>query len=93
MSCLILKKKKSSIFTFSQQSFLGIFNFWLKTPQYYKSCSKNDQNHQFALLSFKCHKKIHYFTLTFFLGPLTWNCPKVWGIVYDDILSSVRYPC
>ena len=29
-----------SIFTFSKQSFLGTFHFWLKTPQNYKSCSK-----------------------------------------------------
>ena len=45
------------IFTFSKQSFLGIFDFWLKTPQNYKSFSKNGQNHQFALLSFTFNKK------------------------------------
>ena len=61
-----------SIFTFSKQSILGIFDFWLKTPPNYKICSKNGQNHQFALLSFTFHKKkIHFLTLTFFLGPLT----------------------
>ena len=58
LSCLIFKKKNiSSIFTFSKQSFLGIFDFWQKTPQNYKSCSKNGQNHRFALLSFKFHQK------------------------------------
>ena len=44
-----------SIFPFSKQSYLGIFDFWLKTPPNYKSCSKNGQNHQFALLSFTFH--------------------------------------
>ena len=72
----IIKKKKSLIFTFSKQSFLGIFDFWFETHPNYKSCSKNGQNHQFALLSFTFHtKKIHFLTLTFFLGPLTWNRP------------------
>ena len=74
ISCSILQKTKFSlIFTFSKQSFLGIFDFWLKTPPNYKS-----QNHQFALLSFTFHfKKIHFLTLTFFLGHLTWNRPEV----------------
>ena len=57
------------------------FYFWLKTPQNYKSCSKNCKNDQFALLSFIFHfRKIQFSTLTFFLGPLTWNCPlaKIW---------------
>ena len=46
------------IFTFSKQSYFGIFfYFWLKTPQNYKSCSKNGQNHEFALLSFTFHQK------------------------------------
>ena len=59
IKCLIIKKKHifSSTFTFSKQSFLGNFDFWLKTRQNYKSCSKNDQNHQFALLSFTFDKK------------------------------------
>ena len=35
-----LKKKQTSIFTFSKQSFLGIFDFWLKTPQNYKVVKK-----------------------------------------------------
>ena len=80
ISCFIFKKKHFlfAIFTFSKQSFLGILDFWQKTPQNYKSCSKNGQNHQFALMSFKFHqKKIHFSTLTFFLGPLTWNRPTV----------------
>ena len=46
-----------SIFTFLKRSFLGIFDFWLKTPPNCKSCSKNGRNHQFALLSFTFHKK------------------------------------
>ena len=60
ISCSIFKKKHIfflSIFTFSKQSFLGISYFWQKTPQNYKSCSKNGQNHQFALLSFTFHQK------------------------------------
>ena len=66
------------IFTFSKQSFLSIFDFWLKTPPNYKSCSKIGQNHQFALLSFTFHfKKINFLTLTFFLRPLTCNRPTV----------------
>ena len=32
-----------SIFTFSIQSFLGNFDFWLKTPKL-QSCSKNSQS-------------------------------------------------
>ena len=56
-SCLIFKKKTNnfSIFTFSKQSFLGIFYCCLKTPQNYKSCSNNGQNHEFAILSFTFH--------------------------------------
>ena len=57
ISCSIFKKKQKknfffSIFTFLKRSFLGILDFWLKTSQNYMSCSKNSQNHQFALLSF-----------------------------------------
>ena len=41
ISCLISKKNYLFlIFTFSKQSCLGIFDFWLKTPQNYKSFSK-----------------------------------------------------
>ena len=31
--CFSTLKKKSLIFTFSKQSFLGIFDFWLKHPK------------------------------------------------------------
>ena len=55
-----------SIFTFSKWSFLGIFHFWLKTPPHCKSCSKNGQNHQFALLSFTFHKKNPLFDVDLF---------------------------
>ena len=55
-----------SISTFSKQSFLGIFDFWLKTPPNYKSCSKNGQNHQFALLSFTFQKKNPLFDFDLF---------------------------
>ena len=54
------------IFTFSKRSFLGISDFWLKTPQNCKSCSKNGQNHQFALLSFTFHKKNPLFNVDLF---------------------------
>ena len=50
----------------------------------YKSCSKNGQNHQFALLPFPFHKKIHFLTLTFFLGPLTWNRPVKREVMWCD---------
>ena len=68
ISCSIFKKKLIILnFLFLKQSSLGTFDFWLKTPQNYKSCSKNGQNHQFALLSFRFYKKkIHFLTLTFF---------------------------
>ena len=57
---------------------MGIFHFGFKTPQNYKSCSRNRQNHQIALLCFTFHqKKIHFSTLTFFLGPFTWNRPYI----------------
>ena len=42
---------------FSKQPYFGIFDLGLKTPQTYKNCSKNGQNHQIALLSFTIHKK------------------------------------
>ena len=45
---------------------MGIFEFWLKTPPNCKSCSKNGQNHQFALLSFTFHKKYHYIFRPYF---------------------------
>ena len=69
ISCSIFKKYiffSSSIFTFSKQSFLGIFDFWLKTPQNFKSCLKNGQNHQFALLSFTFHQKNPLFDVDLF---------------------------
>ena len=54
-----LKKKTIyfSIFTLLKQSFFGYFDFWLKTPRNFKSCSKNGQNHEFTLLSFTFHQK------------------------------------
>ena len=76
ISSLIFKKKNyCSIFTFSKQSFLGIFYFWLKTPQNYKSCLKNGQNHEVALLSLTFHQKNLFFDVDLFLGPWTWNRP------------------
>jgi hypothetical protein len=45
---------------------LGIFDFWLKTPPNCKSCSKNGQNHQFAVLSFTFHKKNPLFDVDLF---------------------------
>ena len=38
---------------------------------------KNDESYQIALLYFTFHQKIRFLTLTFFLGPLTWNRPLV----------------
>ena len=46
---------------------MGIFDFWLKTPPTYKSCSKNSQNHQFAVLFFTfLLKKSTFWRLPFF---------------------------
>ena len=53
-SSSILKKKT---ITFSKHSFLDVFDFGLKAPQSYKSCSKNGQNNQFALISLTFHFK------------------------------------
>ena len=63
-------------FHFFKQSFLGIIDFWLKTPQITRVDKKKGQNHQFALLSFTFQKKISTFwRWPFFYGPLTWNRP------------------
>ena len=75
-----------SIFTFSKQSFLGIFDFWLKTPQNYKSCSKNGKNHQFALLSFMFHKKNPLFDVDLFSRTFDMESPL------SDIPFKVIYP-
>ena len=42
ISCSIFLKKKYffSVFTFSKQSVLGIFDFWLKTPKITKVVQK-----------------------------------------------------
>ena len=78
ISCSIFKKNffSSSIFTFSKQSFLGIFDFGQKTPQNYKSCSKNGQNHQFALLSFKFHQKKLLFDVDLFSRTFDMESPQ-----------------
>ena len=79
ISCSIFKKNIFFFnFHFLKTVIFGYFWFLAKTPPNYKSCSKNCQNHQFALLTFTFHlKKNHFSTLTFFLGPLTWNRPLV----------------
>ena len=80
ISCLILEEEKklfSSIFTFSKQLFLGIFYFGLKTPKNYKSCSKKAKIINLPNYLSYFIKKIHFSTLTFFLGPVTWNRPNV----------------
>ena len=64
-------------FHFSKQSFLGIFDFWLKTPPNHKSCTKTVKIINLpSYLSHFIKKKSTFLCWTFFLGPLTWNCPK-----------------
>ena len=76
ISCWILEEEKNSFNShFFKTVFLGIIDFWLKIPKKYKSCSKNSQNHQVALLSFTFPENNSLFDVNLFLGPLTWNCP------------------
>ena len=44
-------------FQFFKTVIFGYFRFMAKTPPNKKSCSKNIQNHQLALLSFTFHQK------------------------------------
>ena len=68
---MIFKKKlfnlQSSNITFSKQSFLGIFDFWLNHPQITRVVKKTVKI--FNLPYYLSHfiKKIHFSMLTFFL--------------------------
>ena len=88
-------KKKSSTFTFSKQSFLEIFDFWLKTPQKYKSCSKNGQNHHFALLSFTFHQKKSTFQHWPFFSDLWHGITQaegyIWQYIPPLVLIRIQY--
>ena len=68
------KKITFPSFTFFKQYFLGLLHFGQKTPCSLKMYSKYVLNHLIALFSILFwHEKIHFLTLSFFLGPLTWN--------------------
>ena len=68
----------SSNFTFFKKSFLGIFDFWLKTHHNYKKLFKKRPKPLICLIIFYLKKKhVHFLTLTFFLGPLTWTRPFI----------------
>ena len=66
----------SSIFTFFETVIFGYFCFLAKnTPklqEWFKKRSKSSICPNIFHISLK---KIHFLTLTFFLGPLTWNRP------------------
>ena len=68
ISCLILEKKQTnlSVFDFFKTVILGIFLFWAKTSQTYKSCSKNGQNLQIAVLFFTFHPQNPLFDVDLF---------------------------
>ena len=69
----------SSFFQFSlfqNSHFWVFFYFWLKHPQTTRVVQKTVKI--INLLYYLSHfikQKIHFLTLTFFLGPLTWNRP------------------
>ena len=57
LSCSIFENKHFFFFNFHffKTVIFGYFCFLAKAPPNYKSCLKNGQNHQFALLSFTFH--------------------------------------
>ena len=87
ISCSILEEEKklfSSIFTFSKQSFLGIFFIFGKNTPKLQKLFKNGQNHQFALLSFTFHQKNPLFDIDLFSRTFDMESPT------DD--KSIKVP-
>ena len=80
----LLKKHFFLQFSLFQNSIVWvIFDFGLKKSQITRVVQKMVKiiNLPYYLSHFI--KKIHFLTLTFFLGPLTWNRLKQWGDYFD----------
>ena len=69
---------------------MGIFDLGLKTPQNYKSPSKNSQNYQIALFSFTIHQKKTLFNIDLFSRTFDMELPKL-GNVFN-ITSMPEFP-
>ena len=88
----ILQKKtffSSSIFTFSKTVIFGYFWFLAKNIPKLQKLFKKRPKSSICLIIFQISsKKIHFLTLTFFLGPLTWNRPNALLILSDPIWNK-----
>ena len=70
-------------FSLVQNSHFWVFFLFLakNTPKLQKLFKKRQKSSICLIIFHISLKKIHFLTLTFFLGPLTWNGPYVCGYV------------
>ena len=65
-------------FHFFKTVIFGYFSFWAKnTPKLQKLLKKRPKSSNCLIILHISSKKIHFSTLTFFLGPLTWSALKL----------------